>query len=230
MIIELSGIDGSGKTTQLNKIMRWANESGVPCYERVMRSTVRRILSGIAAEQGKDSWQELFEADAVELATAVEILQTVYATILPLNYPGQIIISDTYVRNWIAKAIVRRPSSLESIAAIYRRIPSPDLSIHLDVPVKVAFERILARQKGDHILRTGGLQRLKALADAYSIVPKHVHYPTQMVTSEASEEQTFDAIQRMVLSYVSSSASRSSFARLFSTREGASTAASTEVS
>ena len=205
MIIEFSGIDGSGKSTQIQRTMRWMNESGVPCYERVLRSTCRRVLGGIAAEQGLQSWRELFSVEAVQLATALEIMQAVYSTILPINTPAQVILTDTYARYWIADAIAYGSPAIAQLAMVYDRLPPVELSFHLDVPADVAYARILARPKGDHILRTGGLPRLRRLADAYGELPRHETRPVITLPSGVSEDETFRAIQRHLLEFLSTS-------------------------
>jgi dTMP kinase len=197
MIIEFSGIDGAGKTTQLERLMRWANEAGVACFERKLRSTGKRVLGGIAQEAGHRSWRALFAPDAVELMTAVEMRQLVFEAILPISFRGQIIVTDTYTRSWVATAI-SWGASPEALLAVYRTIPPPDLSIHLDVESNTAYARILAREKGDHILRVGGRERLEALVRAYEAVPQHLSYRARPVSAESSVEETFVQVQDLV--------------------------------
>ena len=204
MIIEFSGIDGSGKTTQIHKLMRWLNESGVPCYERILRSTSRRIVGGIAAEKGLQSWHELFDSNGIELATALEMLQLTYSTILPANFSGQCLITDTYIRNWLANAIVSRTSLIDQLLLIYQRIPRPDISIHLDVSVETAYQRILLRSKGDHKLRFGGKEQLEALSQAFQEVSQYVDYQSHIVSTSASEEETFQNNKQLLLDKLSS--------------------------
>lgn len=167
LIIEIAGIDGAGKSAQVARLSRTAQQCEIPCYERSLRSTARRIVSGIASQHGHASWREMFDRQAVELATALEMCQLFHATVVPIRFPGQIIVTDTYVRSWLAVAIAEGKCDVEQLGAIYRSLPDPDVCVQLDCDVDVAFERILARAKGDHLLRTGGRARLERLAEAY---------------------------------------------------------------
>jgi thymidylate kinase len=93
-----------------------------------------------------------------------------------MNLP---VITDTYMRGWLAAAAATANGSVDrgSLVQIYRCLPVPDLALQLDCPVEVAFDRILARPKGDHILRSGGKPRLQALAVAYGDgLDDHVGY------------------------------------------------------
>ena len=204
MIIEISGIDGSGKSTQIAMLARLAQEAGVPCYERPIRSTCRRVVSGIAAQLGLASWRTVFDRSAVELATALEAHQMVYSTILSINFPGQLIVTDTYVRNLLAVAIAEGGAAIDQLVAIYATFPRPDVSVHLDVPIDEAYARIEARPKGDHLLRTGGQARLQRLADAYDgALNEWIPYPCARVSSEIGLGDTFDAIVKCVISAAS---------------------------
>lgn len=204
MIIEFSGIDGSGKTTQIHKLMRWVNDSGIPCYERILRSTNRRVLAGIAVEKGLRSWHELFDPNAVELSTALEMLQLVHSTILPANFTGQFFITDTYIRSWLADAMTNT-SSVEHFVLIYQQLPAPDLSIHLDISVEIAYQRILARIKGDHKLRFGGIEKLNFLSQAFQTVSQYVDYPSYTISTSRTEEETFKEIKQVILEHFLSS-------------------------
>ncbi|MHC5915616.1 MAG: nucleoside/nucleotide kinase family protein [Nostoc sp.] len=208
MIIEFLGIDGSGKTTQIHKLMRWANESGVPCYERIIRSMFRRVLGGIAAEKGFLSWHELFDPNSVELATALEMLQVVYSTILPANLSGQLLVTDTYIGSFLATAIAAETPLIDQLMLIYKQIPAPDISIYLDVSVAIAYQRILLRKKGDHKLIFGdkAVEKLRMLDIAFREFIQCSNYPIHIVSTSISEEETFKEIKQLVLAQVSSSA------------------------
>lgn len=195
MIIEFTGIDGSGKSTQMARVMRWASESGVPCYERILRSTGRRILGAIAAGRGHKSWSGLFDPNEVELATSLEVVQLYYSLIAPIDSPNQIILTDTFSSYWMANALSKGATNGEVLSLVYRELPSPALCLRMDCHPDRAFERILHRRKGDHILRHGGKQRLEQLRDALLDVSGHLPYEPIPVSTEISEEETFRAVR-----------------------------------
>ncbi|MDR6175548.1 thymidylate kinase [Nocardioides zeae] len=168
MLIEVCGIDGAGTSTLIARIMRMAHEAAVPCYERQLRGVGKRLLTALAVEQGHSAWWAVFERGPVEFATALEMYQLYYSSIAPILFPGQIVFTDTFVRSWVATAIANGAVDPAPLMQIYGRLPAPDMSVELVCPAEVAYERILARPKGDHILRSGGKARLHALADAYA--------------------------------------------------------------
>jgi thymidylate kinase len=153
-------------------------------------------LGGIAQADGHPSWNDVYDTDAVELMSAVELRQMVYSTLLPISFRGQIIVTDTYTRRWLASALAWGAAP-DKLISVYRTLPPPDLSIHLEVPVSTAFERILAREKGDH-LRTGGIERLQRLADSYRLVADLVDYPCSVVSTKQPPEVTAGEICELV--------------------------------
>lgn len=193
MIIEICGIDGSGKSTQLELLQGWANEHGVACYERKLRPIGRRVLGGLAQAAGYTTWRDLYDSDSVELMTAVEMRQQVYEYILPITFPGQLIVTDTYIRLWIANALSWGADPTRLIP-IYATIPAPDVSFFLEVSTDVAFERIMARPKSDHIQRSGGRDRLHRLAMAYEALPQYVGYEATTIDGTQSPDAIFRVI------------------------------------
>lgn len=205
MLIEISGIDGSGKSTLIAKLARIAHESGIPCYERQLRSVGRRVLTALAIQDGHTSWSTAFERGPVEFATALEMYQLFYSSVAPILFPGQIVMTDTYVRGFLATAAANGSADTVALVRIYGCLPAPDLSLQLDCPVDVAFNRILARPKGDHILRSGGRPRLQRLADAYNDdINELVHYPAVHLDSKQTVEALTEVAMEQILAWTES--------------------------
>lgn len=169
--------------------MRSASERGVHCYERVIRSTTRRMLSRVALREGRASWKDLFNREGAEVATALEVVQEVYRTIMPINGPGQIVVTDSYARRWLATVLAESDEIFEQARLIYSLLPPPDLSLFLTVATETAYQRIMARGKGDHILREGGLERLTALARGFELLQGSISYNTTTVSNDGTPEQ-----------------------------------------
>ncbi|GAB3086032.1 hypothetical protein [Nocardioides zeae] len=202
MLIEVCGIDGAGKSTLIGRVMRLAHEAGVPCYERQLRGVGKRLLTALAVEQGHGAWWAVFERGPVEFATALEMYQLYYSSIAPILFPGQIVFTDTFVRSWVATAIANGSVDPDQLMQVYGCLPAPDMSVELVCPAQIAYERILARPKGDHILRSGGMARLQALADAYRNLASNelVDYDVMRVDSRQGadelETEVFGAMLR----------------------------------
>lgn len=198
MIIEFSGIDGSGKSTQMDFLMRWCNGRGFRCYECTIRAGGRRVLSSIAADHGHMCLEEMFDVGSVELGTALEVFGSVHATIAPIDFSRNVILTSTYSRYWLASACASVRDDVSGLAAIYNRLPAPGLSIHLDVSPATAYDRILARPRGDYLLHSGGFPRLQQLHTAYQEVDNMMKYPSSHVSSETDIVETFSTITRLV--------------------------------
>lgn len=197
-IIELSGIDGSGKTTLIERIMRELNGSGVPTFERSLRSTYKRVLADIATEHGVAHWKEIYRPDQVELAHALEMLQQCYALVLPFVGSGQVVVTDTYRARWLATAVMWGVEDIGPIAAVYDRLPRPVLSVHLEVDVETAYQRITSRPKGDHITKMGNPDRLRRYHEAFAATEGAISYARSRVDTNGSQDDACDEILTLV--------------------------------
>ena len=196
MLIELSGIDGAGKSTQMERLQRHANERGIECHIRTLKSTSRRILARIGATRGAREWRDLFDPALVELATALDLYQQVHALIVPIRQPGEMILTDSYARYWLASAHTNLPRPDWAVDEAYRLFPAPDLALHLRVDPTVALERIVARAKGDHVLREGGIGVVEALERAYVHVDRTLGYrPVVLDAARGPDEVARDAVE-----------------------------------
>jgi thymidylate kinase len=199
VFIELSGIDGSGKTSFADRIMRLFNTSQVPCYHRSFRSTFKRIAADLAARQGSRHWRGLFEPNEIEVAQAFEMVQLVYQQLLPLDLGAQVIVTDTYLSGWLATAKLWGCSAMDRVAGIYSLLPPPDLSILLDVPVAEARRRLGERPKGDHIMKIGADSVLDSYAEAFVATRPLMPYPQVIVNGDQPLEATWLAVRKAVL-------------------------------
>jgi thymidylate kinase len=142
--------------------------------------------------------EEMFDVGSVELGTALEVFGSVYATIAPIDFNSHVIITSTYSRYWLAYACASVRDDVSGLAAIYNCLPAPGLSIHLDVSPATAYDRILARPRGDQLLHSGGFTRLQQLHTAYQAVDNIMKYPSSYVSSETDMKETFSTITRLV--------------------------------
>jgi thymidylate kinase len=205
MLIEFSGIDGAGKTTLTELTMRLFNSASVPCYQRSMVSTYKRVAADLAKEAGHSHWSGLFCADEIEVAQAFEMLSLSFQHIRPLDLDSQVIVTDAYVSHWLATALLWESSAADRLAVIYSRLPTPDLSIDLRVPLEVAQQRIRERRKGDHVLKMGPNSVLPRFAVAYDRARGLVPYPQATVSTDGSLDETWQRVKELILEYVRAS-------------------------
>lgn len=202
MLIEFCGIDGSGKTTLTEMTMRLFNSAQVPCYQRSIVSTYKRVAADLAQRGGLSHWSELFSVDEIEVAHAFEMLSLCFQHIRPLDLDCQVIVTDTYVNRWLATALLWETSAADRLARIYGQLPAPDLSIHLNVPLNVAQRRIQERRKGDHVLKMGPNSILPRYADAFQQARALIPYPQLMISTDCDLAETWNRVTEVIFDYV----------------------------
>jgi thymidylate kinase len=151
MLIEIAGIDGCGKSTVIAGLRARLTAHGHDCTELVLRSTSKRVLDDVARDAGARTWREVFTAQEVETAHAVEMLGQVNTVVTPLA-EGRILLTDTYVARWLATAARYECTDLGRLARIYAKFPAPSIAFLLDLPTQDAFRRLSARRRGDRLM------------------------------------------------------------------------------
>ncbi|MGG4094488.1 dTMP kinase [Paenibacillus lautus] len=206
MIIEFSGIDGSGKTSQMDRVFRYFNEKGINCYQRTLRSTYKRILANITTKRNLKHWSEYYTANEVEIAHALEMVNAVLTNITIIKNPNEVIVTDTYIARWLATARQWDCDNLNRINDIFSLIPKPDLSFHLDVTIDNAYERINSRAKGDHVLSFGNKSKLEKYRDSFldikDILPYKWHH---IATDNVTPEDSFETIKKIIINHLNGS-------------------------
>ncbi|WP_255945433.1 hypothetical protein [Streptomyces odontomachi] len=200
MLIELTGIDGCGKSTLASRLHVLLDAYEVPCDQHVLRSTHKRLLSALGQEHGFPGWQGLFTPDTVEIAHALEMLDLVRTTLVPLDLRRRVVLTDTYVSRWLATAALVGAGNLETLARLYRRLPHPDLSIRLHADPGDAVDRIARRPKGDRVMGPGAVQRLHRYQDGFRRTAPLLPYPQHHVPTDAGVGQTLAHVMTLLRS------------------------------
>ncbi len=137
-LIAVEGIDGSGKSTQLQLLARWLRARGYPVYftewnsSRMVRNAMRR---------GKR--KNLLTPTTFSLLHAVDFADRFTYQILPPLKGGMIVLADRYVYTAFARDVARgvHPGWVRSV---YNFAPRPDLTLYFRVPIDISLERLLA--------------------------------------------------------------------------------------
>lgn len=163
--IALEGIDGSGKSLQVKRLVGRLSSLGINCYETreptdsPIGSLIRQMLTGrIAAD--KKVVASLFIADRVD-----HLLNKTDG-ILDMVKSGTSVITDRYYfssyayngididMDWVIRA-----------NAISADILRPTLTVFLDIPVETAMERINSGRARTELYET--VERLTAVREKY---------------------------------------------------------------
>ena len=159
--IVIEGIDGSGKTTQINKLSKWLIEANlIPKNNQLvvtrepggtkLGQSIRSLLLDNSKDKPPDSITEL-------LLYAADRSQHVNEIIRPTLNKGDWVISDRFCGSTLAyqgygrKLDIKLIKNLENIAT---KGISPDITFLLDIPIEESIRRRRNR-KDDRIEKEG---------------------------------------------------------------------------
>jgi len=149
MFVTLEGIDGSGKSTQADRLEEWlVRELGAA---RVLRTREpggwpggEALRAFLLRERGRHPWSEvlLFLADRCEHAARV---------LLPALEEGRVVLCERYQDSTLAYQVYGRGLPREPIDRIFRAagLPLPDLTLLYDLSPEEARRRVRSRGEAD---------------------------------------------------------------------------------
>ena len=199
MIVEICGIDGSGKSTLVDALRRSINNAGTHwAYERVFRFRSKRFLEHIASKDKRRRAEDIFDPTCVELVQAIDLVDEASRHFFfDVATSSLVFFVTEYGTSGIASVLARARSALDPISQVYAQLPSPDVSIFLRIAPSEALRRIEARTKGDQMLQAlEPLSTLTASAayfdEARSILPYRqvvldATQPAEVLTRRALE-------------------------------------------
>ncbi len=143
-LITFCGLDGCGKTTQINKLKYWLQEQGFAVYltkqptDFVRQSTIFRTYMDKPDHTG-------YDYRALSLLCAADRVQHSNGIITDKLKEGYIVISDRYFYSCIANLIARGYEEDKWIYEIAASIRQPDIAFFLDLSVEEALSRVRKR-------------------------------------------------------------------------------------
>lgn len=142
MFITFEGIDGSGKTTQVELLKKWLNNKGIRVKvteEPTKNLETSQVLQEHLKNPDTEQWVDaiLFAADR---ALHIE------RVIMPSLMKGLTVICDRYIHSSIAYQTAMGLNK-EWVINLNKCFPKPNLTIYLDAPVKTAINRVNNRNK-----------------------------------------------------------------------------------
>ncbi|MGD0464067.1 MAG: thymidylate kinase [Tepidisphaeraceae bacterium] len=137
-LIVVEGIDGSGKSTQLQLAMRYLQAKGLRafCTEWNSADLVKAIT-----KKGKKKMS--LTPMTFSLLHATDFAHRLVHNILPPLKAGMIVLADRYVYTAFARDVVRG-CERDWVRRVYQFAPRPDRAFYFNVPIDVSVSRILS--------------------------------------------------------------------------------------
>ena len=135
-LIVVEGIDGSGKSTQIDLIYKWLSERGKSVYFSEWNSSP---LVKSTTKQGKKS--KVFTPTTFSLIQAADFADRWENQFLPMLKAGVIVLADRYAFTGFARDVARGVDP-QWVRNLYSFAYQPDLVLYFKVPLEVAVDRI----------------------------------------------------------------------------------------
>ncbi|ODP26035.1 hypothetical protein PTI45_04621 [Paenibacillus nuruki] len=201
MLIEISGIDGSGKTTIIDQLRNHFNASPLTwAYERNFKNRGKRLLEHISLLHGKDRAEELFDPNLIEFHNALELTEEAHKNFYYTNEKSGIMyFVDKYYTSWISQALLSDISILKELQMIYNNLPLPNVSIYLDVDPAIALMRLQNRMKGDQILnRKNPLKVLEKMRNSFETIHQSVPYEQYRINANEDLNKVLEQVLHFI--------------------------------
>jgi dTMP kinase len=137
-LIVVEGIDGSGKSTQIDLLYKWLQSRGRSVYFSEWNSSDLVKSTTRLAKQ-----EHLFTPTTFSLLQATDFADRWENRILPMLKAGVIVLADRYAFTAFARDVARGVDP-DWVRNLYSFAPLPDLVLYFRVPLDVAVSRILS--------------------------------------------------------------------------------------
>tara|TARA_Y100001968_G_C19160732_1_gene620719 strand:+ start:162 stop:806 length:645 start_codon:yes stop_codon:yes gene_type:complete len=196
--IVLEGIDGCGKTTQINQITKWLNETDLIPQENQLIITrepggtklgqsIRSLLLDTSQKNSPDSITEL-------LLYAADRAQHINQIIRPSLNRGDWVISDRYSGSTLAYQGYGRKLDIQLIKDlnfIATQGLTPDITFLLDLPIEESIQRRLTRE--DDRIEKEGREFLKNVSLGFELLSQDIKW--RKLSAIQSKEEITSAIK-----------------------------------
>lgn len=136
----VEGVDGSGKSTQIDLLKKWLEAQGYAVFFTEWNS------SDLVKETTREAKKKnLLTPTTFSLLHATDFADRLYYQIIPPLKAGMIVLADRYAYTAFARDAVRGVSP-QWLRNLYGFAVKPDVSFYFDVPIQTACERILSNR------------------------------------------------------------------------------------
>jgi dTMP kinase len=136
-LIIVEGIDGSGKSTQLQLLQKWLNDLNYRTFFTEWNSSA---LVNETIKRGKK--KNLLTPTSFSILHAADFADRLAHLIIPPLKAGMIVLADRYIYTAFARDAVRGVHR-EWVRNLYGFSVKPDIAFYFKVPIDIALKRIL---------------------------------------------------------------------------------------
>ena len=137
LLIVIEGTDGSGKSTQIERLKRWIEDQS---YGVMVSEWKTSNFIADAINDAKE--RNLLNATTFSLLYAADFADRLEQVIIPALKAWFVVILDRYIYTAYARDVVRG-HNIEWLKNLYDYAPEPDMVFYLDVPVEILLKRII---------------------------------------------------------------------------------------
>ncbi len=141
-LIIFEGLDGAGKTTQIELLSKYLQGKGCPVV--VTRWNSSRLVSK-AIKRAKKA--RLLTPYLYSTLHATDFLYRLENIIIPSLYEGYYVIADRYVYTALARDIARRVDR-KWVEHLYALAPKPDIAFYCKTTLEEALQRVIEKNNG----------------------------------------------------------------------------------
>ena len=204
LFITFEGVEGSGKTTQIQRLKKYFTQKGIPCK-------VTREPGGCSI--GERIRKILLNPDHFEMTPATELLlyeaaraQHVIEVIKPFIEKEAVVLCDRFVDATLAYQGYGRKLDLKWIQRLNRLSSQgirPDVTFLLDCPSDVGLKRAIQRnrtlkQEKEERFEREEIQFHRRVRKGYLAIARKEPRRVKVIDTREGEEKVFEKIKKIV--------------------------------
>jgi dTMP kinase len=204
LFITFEGVEGSGKTTQIQRLKKYLGRKGIPCKVTrepggcLISEKIRKILLN-------PDHQEMVPTSELLLYEAARA-QHIKEAIKPFLKKGEVVLCDRFSDATLAYQGYGRRMNLkwiESLNHISSQGIRPDVTFLLDCPSQVGLKRAMRRnrtlrQEREERFEKEKIQFHRRVRKGYLAIAKKEPYRVKVIDTREGQDKVFEEIRKIV--------------------------------
>ncbi|MFI2564119.1 thymidylate kinase [Paenarthrobacter sp. NPDC018779] len=190
MLIVLTGIDGSGKTTAARALMAATRHTGRAAL-LLSNHAARRRLSNISRGIGWRLPPRLTDAVETSIRVSNVLVSHARAWLFACRHPRGLVVMDRHLHCQLALRRVHGLREGRVVPWLLARLPAPDAVVFIDAAPELAHHRVTIRGTDQETL-----DHLTALRTAYSSIPGFAEFV--VVDANGTPAEVLAELERVI--------------------------------